>query len=262
MNRPIALLTDFGTQDHYVGSIKGVIRSINPRASVIDITHEVSPQNIRQAAFLLSAVYSCLPKGTVFIVVVDPGVGSKRRAICIQTSRGFLVGPDNGVFTHILLKERRYIAREIRNDRYFRKPVSSTFHGRDVFSPVGGRLSCQNIFRFLGPIASRINMLPIQNPVLTGGKAIGEITYIDRFGNAFTNISKETVGMRKIKSPIQIGRLGGKRAELMTHFSGGKHGKLMAVWNSIDLLELALRDGSAERKFKLKVGDPVRIALR
>lgn len=259
MNIPIALLTDFGIRDHYVGSIKGVIASINPRAVVLDVTHAIRPQNIGEAAFLLAAVYPYLPAKTVCVVVVDPGVGSHRRAICVQTSRGFLVGPDNGVFTHVLLKEPKCVIRQIQNDRYFRKPVSSTFHGRDVFSPVGAHLSRRNIFRSLGPVISNVHMLPVQNPVLKKDKLTGELIYIDHFGNAFSNISKADIGRLRIKSPIRIGR--SQSATLVTHFGGGAHGKLIAVWNSIGLLEFALRDGSAENKFKLKVGDPVQLEL-
>ena len=135
MNRPIALLSDFGLKDHYVGSLKAVILGINPKATIFDVTHEIRPQNIREGAFILHAVYPVIPKGTIVVAVVDPGVGSMRQAICVKTSRGFLIGPNNGLFSLVLRDEAGYEARALVNDRYFHKPVSSTFHGRDVFSP-------------------------------------------------------------------------------------------------------------------------------
>ena len=119
MNRPIALLSDFGLKDHYVGSIKSVILKINPKAIIFDITHEVRPQNIREAAFLLYSVSPVLPKGTIVVAVVDPGVGSMRQALCIKTNKGFFIGPNNGIFSMVLNNEDHFEARVLANDRYF-----------------------------------------------------------------------------------------------------------------------------------------------
>ncbi len=140
MNRPIALLTDFGLTDHYVGSLKSVILGINPKAVIFDLTHEIRPQNIREGAYILNEIYKYLPKGAIVVAVVDPGVGSRREAICVETNRGYLLAPNNGLLS-MALRHEKYKARKITNDQYFLKPVSSTFHGRDIFSPCAARLS-------------------------------------------------------------------------------------------------------------------------
>jgi len=260
MNRPIALLTDFGTKDHYVGSLKAVIYSINPKAQVFDLTHELRPQNIREGAFVLNAVYPFLPKGTIVVAVVDPGVGSERQAIAIKTSRGFLIGPNNGIFSMVLRHEKKYEVRAIINDRYFMKPVSSTFHGRDIFSPSAAHLSKKDVFRSFGPQIKRIHQIDFAQ-VKTSAKTLqGEIVYVDRFGNAFTNISKSHVyGTGKHPISVEVKK---KRAPVKPFFSAGRKGSLIAVWNSSDLLELAVREDSAAKLYGLKIGDPVLVRVK
>ena len=142
-------MTDFGNRDYYVGAMKGVILSINPDARIIDITHDIEPQNITSAAFVLSACYRDFPPATIFVCVVDPGVGSERRAIVVESNDHIFVGPDNGLFSFVLNPNARVIA--IKNDRFFRKPVSSTFHGRDIFAPVAAHLSLGIDLHELGP---------------------------------------------------------------------------------------------------------------
>jgi S-adenosyl-L-methionine hydrolase (adenosine-forming) len=252
----IALLTDFGLEDHYVGSLKAVIASVNPNAKVFDISHDVRPQNIREGAFILNAVYPFLPKGAIVVAVVDPGVGSRRQAIAVKTARGYLIGPNNGIFTLALEREKKYEVRTLINDRYFMKPVSSTFHGRDMFSPSAAHLSKKNIFRSFGPKISHLHRLHWPQAKVTAKSVQGEITYIDRFGNAFTNISKSHVD-----GTVQV-EVKRKKAPLKPFFSAGAQGSLIAVWNSSALLEFAVRDDSAEKIYGLKVGDPVLVRLR
>lgn len=251
----IALLTDFGLSDHYVACVKGSILSINPEARLVDICHAVKPQAISEGAFLLKEAYVCFPKGTIFVVVVDPGVGSSRKALCIQTSRGYLIGPDNGVLSSALELETGYVAREIQNDQFFRKPVSSTFHGRDIFGPTAAWLSRGNIFGKVGPIAKTIHKLPIAKPRIEAQHVVGEIVYIDHFGNAFTNIPKSMV--KSVVKKVRVRSIELKK--ICEFFSEGEIGKLMAVWNSSDVLEIAVPNGSAQIKFGLKVGDKVSI---
>lgn len=272
--KTIALLTDFGLKDHYVGSLKAVIASINPSANVFDITHDVRPQNVREGAFILDAVYPFLPKGTIVVAVVDPGVGSARQAIAIKTSRGFLIGPNNGLFTMVLEREKKYEARAMTNDRYFMKPVSSTFHGRDVFSPSAAYLSKKNVFRSFGPIIRQIHKLHLPQAKVSAKAIQGEIIYIDRFGNAFTNISKSNlhfygtgsvagqVFFRSKRAKPVPARTGTVAVHIKPFFSAGSKGSLIAVWNSSDLLELAVRDDSAEKLYGIKVGDPVLVRLK
>ncbi|MBI3999574.1 MAG: SAM-dependent chlorinase/fluorinase [Candidatus Omnitrophica bacterium] len=260
MARPIALLTDFGLKDHYVGSLKGVILSINPRAVILDVTHDIRPQNIREGAFVLQAVYSVLPKGTIVVVVVDPGVGSARQAICVKTRRGFLLAPNNGILSMVLAEEKGFEVRAIVNDRYFRKPVSSTFHGRDIFSPSAAWLSKKNIFRSFGPILppSKLHQFSIPMAIRNSNSLRGEIIYIDHFGNAMTNISKDKL-KHSAHGQTHILIKGKYKVRVKPFFSAGKSGELFAVWNSADRLELAVREGSAERLFGLQVSDSVTV---
>jgi len=259
MNRPIALLTDFGFKDHYVGSLKAVILGINPKAVLFDITHDVRPQNIREGAFILYSVYSVLPKGSIVVAVIDPGVGSMRQALCIKVSHGFLIGPNNGLFSMVLRDEVEYEARAIVNDRYFRKPVSSTFHGRDIFSPSAAWLSKKDVFKSFGPIVHKLHSLQIPKAVRTNRSIKGEIIHMDHFGNAITNISKvQFPSVAKMKEGSIVVK-GKQHASVKPFFSAGGRAALIAVWNSGDLLELAVKDNSAEKCFGLKIGDPVEI---
>jgi len=261
MNRPIALLTDFGLRDHYVGSLKAVILGINPKAVIFDITHDIHPQNIREGAFILHSVYSVLPKGSIVVAIIDPGVGSLRQALCIKTSRGFLIGPNNGLFSMVLRDEVRYEARAIINDRYFHKPVSSTFHGRDVFSPSGAWLSKKDVFKSFGPVIRKLHSLQIPKAFRTDHSVKGEIIHMDHFGNAMTNISKaQFPSLIKAKdAPVVI--KGRQHASIKPFFSAGGRHALIAVWNSGNLLELAVKEDSAEKLFGLKIGDSVVIRL-
>lgn len=259
MKQPIiALLTDFGLSDHYVGVLKGVISNINPNATMIDITHLIEPQNIRQGAILLQEVYPYYPKGTIFVAVVDPGVGSSRDAICIKTSKGYLIGPDNGLFSFILANERSYEIRKIENDKYFRRPLSATFHARDIFAPAAAHLSKQDIFKTLGRKLKRIGVS--WNTVLkwSDESLVGEIVYIDRFGNGITNISKSE--FKKANKTSQRVKLKSKEVSMKEFFAEGKKDELIAVWNSSQLLEFAVPNDSAEKKYEIKVGDSVEVS--
>ena len=252
----IALLTDFGLTDHYVAVMKGSMLSVNPNAVIIDICHAIKPQAIREGAFILKEAYSSFPKGTIFVAVVDPGVGSNRRALCIQTSRGYLIGPDNGVLALALESETDYVIREIQNDQYFRKPVSATFHGRDIFGPTAAWLTKENIFTKMGPVLQNIQKLPMTKAHLEADSIVGEIIYVDHFGNALTNIPRKMVKTGKKQVRVRSVQL----KKICGFFSEGEAGKLMAVWNSSEVLELAVPNGSAAVKFGLKTGDKVRVS--
>ena len=205
---------------------------------------------------MLSAIYPYLPKGTIVLAIVDPGVGSQRQALCIKTSRGFLIGPNNGIFTSVLEEEEPVEARGIVNDRYWIKPVSATFHGRDIFAPAAAWLSKRDVFRSFGPAVRHIEKLRIPKAVQRGNSVTGEIIYVDRFGNAITNISKRNFPKRA-QEDVRVLCRGRRNASLKPFFSAGSRGSLIAVWNSGNLLELAVRNDSAERLFGLKPGDPV-----
>ena len=184
----IALLTDFGLKDSYVGVMKGVIATVNPRVTVIDLDHDVASHRIEEAAFLLATSYSYFPQNTVFCVVVDPGVGSSRKAIAIQTKNYYFVGPDNGVLWQAAERDGITKIVTLENKKYFRKPVSSTFHGRDIFAPIAAALTKgyrpagfgREIKDFINP--------DFINPQVERGTIFGEILHIDSFGNLITNI--------------------------------------------------------------------------
>src|SRR5215468_6432838 len=188
----IALLTDFGTQDYFVGAMKGVILSINTAATIVDITHEIPPQDIEAGAFNLLSCYRDFPAGTVHVAVVDPGVGSDRRALVIESANQFFVGPDNGLFGWICEREESWAAIEISNDKFFRHPVSQTFHGRDIFAPVAAALSAGHEPSEFGPAVSDIVRVESLQPATISANTIeGRIIHIDRFGNCVTNFTRQ-----------------------------------------------------------------------
>ena len=188
----ITLLTDFGTQDYFVGAMKGVILSINAGACIVDITHEIPAQNIRAAAFNLLASYESFPAGTIHVAVVDPGVGSSRRPILISCRNQFFVGPDNGIFSWVCQREQAYRAFHLTNDKFFRQPVSATFHGRDIFAPVAAALSQGVPTEELGvPLGDLIQLESIKPVTVDKGVIEARIIHVDRFGNCVTNLTPE-----------------------------------------------------------------------
>jgi len=252
----ITLTTDFGAADWFVGTMKGVILGLQPRAHLVDITHEIPAGDIRAGAFALAASHGFFPRGTVHVAVVDPGVGSGRRAIAVQTVNYFFVGPDNGVLSLALAREKIKAVHQITNEQLFLHPVSNTFHGRDVFAPVAANLSKGLPLGKVGASIKEFVKLSSPEPQRTANSIKGEIAYIDRFGNAITNIDNTKLaslaeGLREI-----IFR--GKRlCELQPFYQAVPHRKPVAVPVSSGFLELALNGGSAAKKFNLRVGQAV-----
>ncbi len=255
---PIILLTDFGTKDTYVASMKGVILSLFPQATLVDLSHEVEPQNVTQAAFLLEWTYSYCPTGSVFISVVDPGVGSKRQILAAKTPRGIFLAPDNGLLTRILNKEKKCELRSVTNRNFFLKKVSFTFHGRDCFSPTGARLAKNpSLFSKLGPRTGDFVKLPLQNPRKEKGKIASKILFFDHFGNAFINLHRSFLGKPGRESCVVV--KGKKIGPIRRSYYEVKKGKVVAVFNSMDLLEIGINQGSAKEALKLKTGDAVEV---
>src|SRR5262249_4470200 len=189
----ITLTTDFGTADWFVGTMKGVILGIHPCTQLVDITHEIPAGNIRAGAFALAVSYAVFPKGTVHLAVVDPGVGTGRKAIAVQTADYVFAGPDNGVLSLALARESIKAVHQITNARLFLHPVSNTFHGRDVFAPIAANLSKGLSIRKVGPPLKEFVRLNWPEPHRSANSIQGEIAYIDRFGNAITNIGHATL---------------------------------------------------------------------
>lgn len=254
MNRPIALLTDFGTKDWFAASMKGAILGVNPRAVILDVTHDIPRGNIPAAAFSLFACHTSFPKGTVFAVIVDPGVGSTRAAIAVFAGGYFFVGPDNGVLSVAVNAYPQAEIRELRNSACFRKTVSPTFHGRDIFAPVAARISKGFAFWKLGP--KRKGMECISMPVAKkAGKQIkGMVMYIDGFGNCITNVPTVFASRKRARLRVR-----NRSIPICPFYADVGEGKPLAVAGSCGFIEVSVNQGNAAKELRLKVGDTVSI---
>ncbi len=249
---PIALLTDFGVSDGYVGAMKGVILDILPWAQVVDVTHEIAPQNVRQAAFVLQMVAPFFPRATVYVVVVDPGVGTERRAIAVFTDRGVFVGPDNGVFSWIFKHRKVYEVRELANPYYMRTQISATFHGRDVFAPFAAHIAAGVPASSIGPTIEDPVLFEIPEPqVLSDGQIIGEVIHIDGFGNMITNIREEHLAGG---ASWQFEIAGERIEDFHRAYGFAQEGELMALIGSQGYLEIAVRNGHAAQRLNGRLG--------
>ena len=253
----ITLLTDFGTEDSYVGAMKGVILSINPDAIIIDISHHIPPQDIMSGAFVLSQSAPFFPKGTVHIAVVDPGVGGKRRSILIETERYFFIGPDNGIFDIALQREKVKQKIHLTNKNYFLGYISSTFHGRDMFSPVAAYLSLSIDPSLFGKKVKRLTSLDVKKPFAKNGKITGRIIHIDRFGNLITNIDKDLLDrvFRARSFEIKVGDVIIKK--LVSSYAYAKEDEAVSLIGSSGFLEIAMREKNANIALGIKKGDNI-----
>ncbi len=258
-NRIITLLTDFGLSDVYVGVMKGVIAQINPALTVVDLTHQIPPQNIAAARFNLMNAYPYFPAGTVHIAVVDPGVGSHRRAIALQLDVGFLVGPDNGLFSGVLNQNRVIKAVELTNPNYWRTPIpSTTFHGRDIFVTAGAHLASGVPLEQLGEVIDpkTLVQLTIAERTLTVNGVAGCIQYIDHFGNLITNIPAIDVQGKTWSVAV------GDQVILSSQtYSDLPLGEVVALIGSHGWVEIAVNGGSARSQLQLDWGDRVQVVL-
>ena len=251
----ITLTTDFGTSDPYAAVMKGVILGINPQARVVDITHQVRPQNILQASFLIGTCHRFFPPGSIHLVVVDPGVGTSRKAIVLVVSGATFVAPDNGVLTRIAsgLPEGCK-AYALTNDEYWLKPLSNTFHGRDVFAPVAAHLSLGVDPRQLGEPIDTLEMLDIDNPTWKSNILDGHVVHVDRFGNLVTDIESRLLPSSE---HIEV-QVGGKHIRGLAS-SYAETGELLAIIGSFDTLEISVPSGDASAALGADIGAPVRV---
>ncbi len=262
-NKIITLLTDFGTHDGYIGSLKGVIKSYYPEADIIDISHNIEPFDVRGAAFTLHAYYSYFPKGTIHFVVVDPGVGSVRRPLLLRTAQHYFVGPDNGVFQFIFSREA-YTAFELDVAKVSPGSPSATFHARDIFAPAAGKLlqgeTCENLGKRLD---DRTEVPRIFYSKEEGGILKLEAVNIDRFGNIITGFSRRDME-RMNKYAIDHVKVKDFSTNTLNSFYAEKNdGELLALWNSMDFLEIAAVNASAAEILKFdKKSDFVQIKIR
>jgi S-adenosylmethionine hydrolase len=252
----VTLLTDFGLEDPYVSMMKGVILSVNHAACIIDISHHVTPGGVAQAAQILHETYLYFPDGTVHVAVVDPGVGTDRRAIVLVTRSHFFVGPDNGIFSPIVDACQEAQVIHLSESRYFLQPVSDTFHGRDIFAPVAGHLS-QGVDPFdMGPVVYDPIHLKFPAPYRKEGSLYGQIVQVDHFGNLITNIRRGELEEFSGGS-ILIVHIGDLRIEgIRRAYAQTAAGKALALFGSSDYLEIAVNRGRAADRTGL---DPAEI---
>ena len=257
----ITLMTDFRMSDHYVGVMKGVILNINPQAHIVDITHAIPPQDIHGAAFLIDSAYRYFPTGTIHVIVVDPGVGSERRAIVCQTETACFVCPDNGILTHILHNAEHVRTVTVENSAYFLPQVSNTFHGRDIFAPIAAHLSRGVPIDKLGnPVAQPVQ-LPIPKPQVTDKTVIGQVIWIDSFGNLVTNISHEILGSLEGRDRVVIHAGSAKIDRLNRSYAESAVGEALAIVGSFHRLEISINQDNAAQVLGLARGDTITICL-
>jgi S-adenosyl-L-methionine hydrolase (adenosine-forming) len=254
----ITLTSDFGLKDPYVAEMKGVMLTINPQATIIDITHNVEKFNIREGAFVLASAALYFPKDTIHLAVIDPDVGTERCAILIQTKRGFFVGPDNGLL--ILAAQNQGIEHlyEISNPKFMLPKVSNTFHGRDVFAPVAAHLDKGIKPSEFGPEIIKANKPKFANVERRNSSLIGEVWHVDDFGNIISNISQKDLPQNrvvKVKLPgvLQNISFGKTYAHVKPH-------EPLALIGSHGFLEIALNKGNAAEKFHVKAGGKIEVS--
>lgn len=262
-NKMIVLMTDFGN-DVYTGQMKGVIKTINPYAEIVDLTHEIQPQNLLQAALIISSSFKFFPKNSIFVCVVDPEVGSNRDIILVSTDKYIFIAPNNGILTMVLAEIRKYDVYKVVNRKFFLKPVSYTFHGRDIFAPVAAFLSrgipidkiCKKYNRSklvrikqIKPVCKKLNNKRVY---------IGKYISHDRFGNIMTNLSLK--GINKVKYHKMILKVFFKNIEVNTveikkYYAQVKEKEMIAYFNSFGFVELAINKGNVFEKLTSQYGD-------
>lgn len=264
----ITLTTDFGLQDPYVGLMKGVILRINPNARIVDVTHGVTPQNILQGSFLLHHSHRYFPKDAIHVAVVDPGVGTNRRAVLLETSEGRFLAPDNGLLTHALLHglgktstkggpvelPDGWRAYHLTNADYWLHPLSHTFHGRDIFAPVAGHLSTGVAPWDLGDEIDSLHCLPMSTPHWWREALRGRVVHVDRFGNLVTDIP---AALMTTDDSVRI-EVGDTTVKGLSSSYAEADG-LLAIMGSFDTLEIALKNGNAAAKLGLGPAAPVTV---
>ncbi|MCA1993410.1 MAG: SAM-dependent chlorinase/fluorinase [Coleofasciculus sp. S288] len=258
-NRIVTLLSDFGLSDVYVGVMKGVIAQINPTLTVVDLTHQIPPQSIAVARFNLMNAYPYFPAGTVHVAVVDPGVGSQRRAIALQLNAGFLVGPDNGLFSGVLSQNSVVAAVELTNPKYWRtRTPSTTFHGRDIFAAIGAHLATGVPLEQLGEVidSSTLVELAIPEPTATATGIAGCIQYVDHFGNLMTNIAAADVRGKTWSVVVSDLIIPASQT-----YSDRSLGDIVALIGSHGWVEIAVNGGSAQFELQLDLEASVQVVF-
>ena len=263
----ITLITDFGTKDEYVGLMKGVILSINPSTTIVDVTHQIDHQDILQAAFAIHSAYRYFPAGSVHLIVVDPGVGTSRALLILEMKGHFFVAPDNGVLTPLYDEGNITSLIRITNSKYFIAPVSQTFHGRDIIAPVGAHI-CRGVApKYIGidlAPADAVRLDNLQPQILDSGEIVGSIVAADHFGNLISNIHAQFLAAacgvdKKNKIRLKVGShiIG----EISETYGRGRPNTPLALIGSRGYLEIAVKNGNAAQLLDVRKGDTVRLNI-
>ncbi|MEM1986723.1 MAG: SAM-dependent chlorinase/fluorinase [Candidatus Micrarchaeia archaeon] len=267
MGRPIVLLTDFGEGSIFVGEMKGVILKINPNAKIIDLTNNIRPQDVLQAAFLLKYSYRYFPKNTIFLCVVDPEVGSGRKPIAVKSRNYYFIGPDNGLIYPAALSDGIRMMVLLENKEYFLEKVSYTFQGRDIFAPVAAYISKGVSLKNFGSTLSSIKELVFEEPMFDqSGYLVCKVMYIDSFGNAVTNLEESKLpslisdyNLTKVSEVCVLVNKKLYKVKMVKYYCEVEEGSPLALFNSFGLLELSINKGCASEYFSLSEGDVIKI---
>lgn len=262
-NGILTLTTDFGTQDGYVAAMKGVIMGINPDLKLVDVSHHVAPHDVMEGAFILKNVASTFPNGTVHLAVVDPGVGSDRRPIAMKYRNQLFVGPDNGLFSLLLARSAAEQVVELDQPRFWRDgDLSATFHGRDLFAPVAARLASGLSLSTAGTPIDAMQTLHWALPIADDQGIQGWVVHIDRFGNCITNIDRELFESHCADRDYKCYAGTSIIASNSVTYSDVEAGEATLLFNSSDILEIAIHRGSASKLLDIRKGAPVNILFQ
>jgi len=252
----VTLLTDFGLQDGYVAAMKGVLLAASPRLRLVDVTHEIAPQNIASAAYVLASTYRWFPEGSVHLAVVDPGVGTERAALAVRADGHFFIAPDNGLLTPVV---QRASAGDVRR-LAVPEDAAPTFHGRDVFAPAAALLAGGAPFETVGSEAPGLIRLDLASTPIGYRGLRGRVWHVDRFGNAITTIRDDELD--SLGGEIEIEVRGSRVESVAQTYADVESGELVALVGSAGTLEIAIRDGDAAGELGLKQGDPVTVVRK
>jgi len=258
----VTLTTDFGLKDPYAAEMKAAILGICPNATIIDVTHEIAKFSIRMGAFVLASAAPYFPDGSVHVAVVDPGVGTIRRPIVIQTKKGFFVGPDNGVL--VLAAQKQSIERihELANPRFILPKVSNTFHGRDVFAPAAAHLLNGVKPAEFGPEISEAAVVEFAKVTRKNDVLVGEVLHVDGFGNIISNISEHELTQNRLKGAVNVELASCKlKLAFCRAYGEMKPHEPLALIGSHGFLEISINQGNAAGTFKTKAGDTITVSL-
>jgi S-adenosylmethionine hydrolase len=256
----LTLTTDFGLKDAFVGIMKGVILSIEPNVRIVDLTHDIERHNVEEALYTLTYVYDYFPPGTIHVVVVDPGVGTNRRPLLVQEENYLFLAPDNGVLSFLFDQKPELTVREITSQDYFRKPVSQTFHGRDIFAPVAAWLAQGVQPEKFGSVISDYTRLNIPQLLISEQRIRGEVIHVDRFGNLITNIKRRHVESLSAPSGEIVAESKGVQVRgLYTSYAENTSDQPGLIFNSFELLEIFCFKGSAQDKTGLSRGNRIQV---